>query len=66
MNAIAEPPLNDLDLLRALLANPTLSADEAGRFAGVPVPAVAMDDEPEPITLNLPNPQPFTRLRTMK
>lgn len=36
----------DLDFLAALLADPTLTAGEAARFLGVPVPAHAVDDEP--------------------
>lgn len=46
MTATTEPT-SDLDLIAALLSSPTLSADEAGRLAGVPVPAIAVDDEPE-------------------
>lgn len=36
----------DLELLRALLDNPTMTADEAARSVGCLLPAVALDDEP--------------------
>lgn len=40
------PVTGDYDLIAALLADPTLSADEAARFLGLPLPALAVDDEP--------------------
>lgn len=48
MTATEPIPLpGDLDFVRALIDHPTLLADEAARFAGVPLPDAATDDDPD-------------------